>query len=349
MKDPLVSVVMPIHNNDNYVAESIESILRQTFTDFELILIDDGSTDSSNDVIKKYGDPRISIIQNEINMGVAKSLNKAHLASKGDYIVTIGSDDICDRILLEEQVNFMEGNKHIDICGTFGDYLNEDFTLGRGISDEEIKIGMLHGCFILHGGSIYRKSSLMEYNLYYNENFEAAVDYEFFSRASEYLKFQNIPKVLYHVRRHENQISNKRKALQDYNADRVRNKELDKIIPERTDEESKFHCAIAKKDFSSIEKDYFNYITWLDKLKDANKRKAIYNDRIFAKFIERLSSATTKEYFDRIFIFAEHYNMKTLQELFFSNAKPYSFYSNKVRLSITVKCFFHWSKNNYRK
>ena len=127
---PLVSVVMPVYNGERYLAEAIESILGQTFTDFELLIVDDGSIDSSPAIARAYAerDSRIRIFQLERNMGKADARNVGCFAAKGDYIAAMDCDDISLPLRLEKQVNFLETNPGIGIVGVCAKTLNYDLT-----------------------------------------------------------------------------------------------------------------------------------------------------------------------------------------------------------------------------
>ena len=119
MKNPKVSVIMSVYNSDKFLSESIESILNQTFRDFEFIIINDCSTDKSLDIIKKYSknDNRIVLIENENNIGLTKSLNKGVKIAKGNYIARIDADDTALNNRFEVQYNFLEKNKNIFLVG----------------------------------------------------------------------------------------------------------------------------------------------------------------------------------------------------------------------------------------
>ena len=115
-KDVLISVVMPVFNGEEYLQESISSILKQTYRDFEFIIVDDGSQDDSISKINSFNDSRIKVISNEKNIGQRKSRNKAHKIAQGKYIVMFDADDIAMPTKLEELLNVMTQNPSIDIC-----------------------------------------------------------------------------------------------------------------------------------------------------------------------------------------------------------------------------------------
>lgn len=126
MKIPLVSVIIASYNHERYVAQSIESVLRQTYKNIELIVIDDGSKDSSADVIQKLQKTHGFVFEVQENMGLAKTLNKAISMSQGEYIIPFGSDDIMMLDRLEKQVAYMQANSDVGICG--GNILTIDET-----------------------------------------------------------------------------------------------------------------------------------------------------------------------------------------------------------------------------
>src|ERR1017187_7276972 len=122
---PYITVLMPVYNAAPFLREAIDSILNQTFKNFELLIINDGSTDNCEEIILTYKDPRIRYIKNETNIKLISTLNKGIKLSKGKYIVRMDADDISFPDRIEKQVNYMETNPAIALCGTwfssFGD------------------------------------------------------------------------------------------------------------------------------------------------------------------------------------------------------------------------------------
>ena len=117
-KEPIVTVLLPAYNAEKYIRESIDSILDQTFTDFELLIINDGSTDKTEEIILSYNDSRIRYIKNEMNLKLIKSLNKGIDLSRGKYIARMDADDISLPNRLKEQVEFMENHNDISACSS---------------------------------------------------------------------------------------------------------------------------------------------------------------------------------------------------------------------------------------
>ena len=197
-----ISVVMPVYNtNEEYLRESIESILNQTFTDFEFIIINDGSTNNAEEVILSYKDERIKYIKQE-NQGVPKSLNNGFDIANSEYIARMDADDISLPTRFEKQVKFLDENKNISLVGTefesFPDYKLVSLPMFPKILD------FLKGCRVGHPTVMLRKADFDKYNLRYNENFKVAQDYELWARAIRVLNFANIKEVLLKYRVHEN-------------------------------------------------------------------------------------------------------------------------------------------------
>lgn len=205
-----ISIILPAYNAERYIACSIESILSQVYENFELIIIDDGSTDRTLSIADKYAksDNRIVLISRE-NRGLAKSLNEGIRIAKGSWIARMDADDISHPQRLKEQMLFSSQN-NIDVCGTaialFGASKNQ--VIKYPSTDKEIKFQLSYKCPIAHP-SVLMKSDLLKKHLY-REN-ECSEDYDLWCRlAIDGANFANLPTVLLSYRIHPNQISNKR-------------------------------------------------------------------------------------------------------------------------------------------
>ena len=207
----LISVILPVYNGEKYLKEAIESILNQTYTNFEFIIIDDGSKDSSLEIIKEYEkeDERIVVVSRE-NKGLIATLNEGIEKAKGKYIARMDQDDISLPNRFEEQLKFLEKNPEIGVCGTwvevFGE--NRNSTLWKmPIKDEELRPRLLFSVTFAHPSVMMRKGLINQYNLRYNEKYINAEEYKFWLDLSEFTKFGNIPKKLLLYRYHDASIS----------------------------------------------------------------------------------------------------------------------------------------------
>lgn len=195
-----VSVIMPVYNTEEiYLRESIESILNQNYTDFEFIIIDDGSTNNAPDVMKEYADKdsRIKIIKGE-HRGIGAGLNKGLDVAQGEFIARMDGDDISLPHRFETQVRYLDENPDISLVGArIKKFPN------RGLADctKVISVlSLLKGSKIAHPTVMFRKSDFEKYNLRYDENWRVSEDYELWSRAIKYLKLRNIDDVLLNYR-----------------------------------------------------------------------------------------------------------------------------------------------------
>ena len=197
---PILSVLMPVFNSELFVAEAIESILNQTFKGFELLILDDCSTDKSLEIIKNYEskDSRIKVYQNEKNLGVVASRNKLINLSKGKYIALLDSDDVAIETRLEKQINFLEANPEIGMVGAYPVIIDENSKkTGKWwfeTDPQKLKIELFFHSPFLSSSIVIRKSALPQ-NCY-DSRFPVAEDFDLYSKISENSDIANIPEFL---------------------------------------------------------------------------------------------------------------------------------------------------------
>lgn len=222
-----ISVVMPVYNAENYLKEAIDSILNQTFIDFELIIINDGSTDSSDGIISGYTDPRIVYLKNEGNRGLVYTLNRGFSLARGEYIARMDSDDIAMPDRFVKQIEYLEKNASVGICAMGIEQIGE---LGgvRYFSErsEEIAVDLLFQCALCHPTVMIRKSMLIEYQLAYDPDYEKAEDYRLWCQAITKLKIVTLREVGLKYRIHKNQVTQKFSAVQMSASNQVREQYL---------------------------------------------------------------------------------------------------------------------------
>ena len=182
---PKISVLMSAFNAEKYIGETIESVLDQSFIDFEFFIINDGSTDQTEAIIKKYKDERIRYFYQE-NSGLSKALNYGLKISKGDYIARIDADDLCYRNRFEIQHEFMENNLDFVLCGSYTDVIDENgnfiYTFNKiPNSNLEIQLEMQNKNCVVHSSSFYRKDAAIKIGGYYEPIRQYFEDYMFFS------------------------------------------------------------------------------------------------------------------------------------------------------------------------
>lgn len=203
---PKITVLMPVYNVADYVREAIYSILNQTFTDFELLIINDGSTDKTRDEVLKIADQRIRFVENERNIGLANTLNKGIELSRGEYIARMDGDDISLPERLAKQADVLDNNPEIDVCGAgyrFFGARNYDVIYPK--YHHEIKVGLMFGCCMII--PLFRRQSILNAGLSYNQNYFPAEDYRFWTECVTKLKMHNIQEKLFLYRMHPSQVS----------------------------------------------------------------------------------------------------------------------------------------------
>jgi len=207
---PVISVVMSVYNGERYLDEAIVSILEQTYKSFEFIIINDGSTDKSLEIIESYikQDDRIVII-NRDNKGLIASLNEGIERSRGKYIARMDADDVSLHTRFEEQIKFMEKNEDVGICGSWVESFTDDYTktLRFPTSDSMLKTWLFFNTSFAHPTVFMRRGLLKQYGLSYNKAFIGTEDYELWIRLSEYTKFATIPKILLRYRVLESSVT----------------------------------------------------------------------------------------------------------------------------------------------
>lgn len=226
MKSPKVSVIMPSYNSAQYIAEAIESILNQTFTDFEFIIINDGSTDDTAKIIKEYAnkDHRIKFINHKKNKGFIGCLNECLDIASGEYIAKMDSDDISLPQRLEKQVKYLDEHPSVGMVGCgYRAFDHADFEY---INPAYVGyIDLIKGCATTV--VLFRKSIIDAFNLRFNPDFYCAEDYDFYSRFIRYADIHNLQEVLYLYRWHGENTSIKKNKIQQDNSDIVRQNILD--------------------------------------------------------------------------------------------------------------------------
>lgn len=215
--NPGISVILPVFNGEAYLRQAIDSILSQSFTDFELIIVDDGSTDRSQEIIQSYGDTRIHAICNPSNLGLVGALNVGIGQARGKYIARQDQDDISEKNRLKLQFLKMEQDL-IDICGARWVYIDSN---GKALSTAQIPLSedTIFSCLattvpFAHGSVMMRKSIMSEHQLQYDEKY-LAEDFSLWIRFAQVgARFANLDQVLYFYRVHPQSLSfTKREAF----------------------------------------------------------------------------------------------------------------------------------------
>jgi glycosyltransferase involved in cell wall biosynthesis len=203
-KNPLVSVAMPVYNAEKYIKQAIDSVLAQTYENFELVIVNDASSDRSKELVLSYSDSRIRYMENEVNLGIAKTRNKCVQQAAGKYIAVLDNDDIALPWRLEKQVEFLEADNDFALCGGFYDIIDGEGRLIHKmklpVTDREVKTYLLFdNCFC--NSSVMIKSRLLKEN-FYSEGFDMIEDYYFLYSVSKIEKLAILPLAITEYRVH---------------------------------------------------------------------------------------------------------------------------------------------------
>lgn len=218
MTPPLVSVVLPIYNAEKYLNEALQSILEQTFKAFELILIDDGSQDSSLQILKSCVDSRIRIIQNPQNRGLIETLNLAFKEARGKYIARMDADDVSMLDRLQVQFEFLEAHPEIAVLGSSAITIDSEGqphgTLKAPTNPLEQALGVFLGEIPIHPSVMIRREALALDERVFDPQFKHAEDFELWLRLLKKGQISNIAKPLLKYRIHDQSVSQKFREVQ---------------------------------------------------------------------------------------------------------------------------------------
>lgn len=280
---PLVSVVMPVYNAEKFIYDALISILNQTYKNLDIIIIDDCSSDSSIEIINKIKDSRVRLIHNKVNLGVAGSLNKGFELACGKYIARMDSDDIAELTRIEMQVNYLEKNEEVGVCGTgirfIGDAEGEKLF---SLRNDKITVDLLFQCSLCHPTVMLRKEIIDKYCLKYEKEFEKAEDYRLWCKISKYTKIQNLNCVGLNYRVHLSQVSELYKQTQLCVSNKIRKDFLlDNNVSLAEDEINIFNKAcndmlVTSQEYAKLIKIFRKIILKLKKNKNFSHSYLIY-------------------------------------------------------------------------
>lgn len=203
MQNPLISVILPAYNAEKYLAQAINSILNQKCRDFELLVINDGSTDNTEEVIRSFSDSRIRYIKNDNNLGLIGTLNKGISLSAGKYIARMDADDISRDIRFEQQVKYLESNPEVVICSSsrieFSDLSERQHISFVPLDDISIRISSIFSTPFTHPAVMMRRDIVVDNNISFDLAYKYAEDYDFWIKILMHGKGYNfkVPLLLY--------------------------------------------------------------------------------------------------------------------------------------------------------
>ncbi len=276
MATPKITVLMPVYNGERFLAGTMHSILSQTYQDFEFLIIDDGSTDKSQELIEGFHDPRIRILTNPRRLKLSGALNRGIDESAGTYIARMDADDIALPDRLRRQVEYLDTNPAIGLCGTW----IERFGTGKKRVDkhftesDQIKAYSLFDCPFAHPTVMFRRDLFVRHALRYDGSFYPTEDYELWTRALECFPCANIGEVLLCYRVHADSMTCSDWQEMDTKAARIADYQLKKLGLQVSPDELLFHRNIGRGQsyVSASVNEVRRAEEWLLRLENANEQ-----------------------------------------------------------------------------
>jgi len=337
LNQPLVSVFMAVYNNAGYLRQSIDSILQQTYSNFELIIVNDGSSDDSHKIISTYTDPRIMYIRNEENRGIIASRNIGLKSANGKYLAVLDSDDIAVAERLEKQVAFMEANPDYGLCGT--NFTNIDAT-GKKLSktrfpqkDPDIRAYLYLGNCFCHSSTMVRTELAKKFC--YSGDIILGEDYQLFIDIAGVSKLANLPFMGCYYRLHSNNVSTQMNSQMYSSIRRINRQNLIKLGISFTEKQLDIHSQflIFNSEYFDNEEQFNELENWVKKLVYATQNDARMNRPVIFKFL-----------LHRWFVICYKRNKK--RKLFFT---PFLLRYHFRYVNLMIEEAFAHSTNTYRK
>jgi hypothetical protein len=278
MKQPAVTVLLPAYNAEAWVGQAVESILRQSFRDFELLVIDDGSTDNTVALLNGYKDGRIRVVRHEANRGLIACLNEGLGLSRGALIARMDADDFAHERRLELQVAFLNTRPDVGICGTWF-HLRQAKRRTRvrtPVTHAEIAARLFFRSAFGHPTVILRRAFLQQFSLRYDPQSTHAEDFDLWVRASGHTHLANVPRYLLDYRVHSAQASSQHLQPQSAAASRVRLRQLATLLPGATEDEKQLHLRACDGYVFVSKVELIGARSWFDHLGAANARVGMF-------------------------------------------------------------------------
>jgi glycosyltransferase involved in cell wall biosynthesis len=289
----LITVIMPVYNGRQYVAEAILSILNQTYTNFEFLIIDDGSSDNSAQIIKGFNDSRIIYIKNDTNKGLIYTLNKGIRLSRGFFIARMDADDVSVANRFEKQILEFEKDENLVVCGsfikTFGNG-TEQYISHMPVTNAQILASIFFTCPFAHPSVMIKKEALLQLEEAYREDYKHSEDYDLWSRLVFIGNSINIPEFLLNYRIHDKQVSSVFEDHKYQSVSKIQSNLLNEINITPSKQESEFMLNLFKG-ISKQDKHYlFSGVEFLNKLHSRFKIK-------YPNYLEEQSKALISRWF----------------------------------------------------
>lgn len=287
LNSPKISVILPVYNAAQHLREAIDSVLSQTFTDFELIIINDGSTDRSDEIINSFSDSRIVRINHASNRGLIATLNEGLDLARGECIARMDADDLCLPDRFKEQLIWLETHSDTAVLGTF--FYQFDGRKRRLIvlpeTQDEVRAEMVFRCPLAHPTVMMRASVIRSESYRYDTDFMHAEDFELWSRIGKRYPIANLAIPLLKYRIHPAQVSNRFAEIKNENRRRIMLRELKELGVENPGARVDLHDRLARGDSMCDINGLQEAELWLKELLKANAKSGVIEQRAFQRTV----------------------------------------------------------------
>lgn len=277
---PKISAVMPLYNTPNeYLEKTVESILNQTFGDFEFLVIDDASTVEYKEFFEKFNDKRIKYFKLEKNAGPGHARNEGIKKAVGEYVVLVDSDDISLPERFRLQSEFLDKNPGTSILGTSFKFSNRKHAAITIFDEKEIRNFILFNSPLCNPTVMFRREELINKNLFFNETINFAEDYNLWIDAAfAGLKMANLKELLLIYTRRAGQLSKEKEGIQISVLKDLYKGIFAKLSFEATEEELNLHCNIYNENFNQTTTEQIS--DWFEKIINYNKTSNVFDEEL---------------------------------------------------------------------
>ena len=296
-----VTVLMPTYNVAPYVKEAIESVLRQTYRDFELLVVDDASTDDTLAVVRSIDDPRIRIAAFDNNVGLAENLNRGLALINTEYVARMDGDDIAEPFWLEKEVAVLDSHPEIGICsGGFERFGTVKSLVRFPERHEDCMANMLFECSVIV--PTFRMSLYRDHGLRYSTDAFPAEDYRFWAECMRVTKIYNLQETLFHYRMHPTQICTARREEQQRKVAEVRRYMLEWLSPDFSEEEKNYYTGQFMAPQIASQQDYNERRGFCKKMIEKNRSVGHFDEEALRRRLKKhltltLYSTLVERYF----------------------------------------------------
>lgn len=330
---------MPVYNCAAFVQQAVQSILDQTLTAIELIIIDDNSTDATKQIIANIKDSRIVLVEKKQKTGLVDSLNTGLLMARGKYIARMDGDDISNVVRLQKQVDFLERNTDVDWCGSAYQLMDSKSVICHPLEHEDIKLAMLTLCPFGHPTIMFRKSFIEAHDLRYSGEFDCAEDYELWTRGIWLGKAANLPDVLLYYREHSNQSSNVNSYNQAKNSALCKIKMLNKVWDNAGPDDKYTMELLFEKELFKSQEELNDMLLWIDDIEACNSKARCFEPSKLGQYLSAKKSRVIRKFY----LHQTRYNPAVLYKYLTAGKQFRSAFNKLERLKLTIKCLLFWS------